>query len=321
MEPETEPVWRPWATIGLIAVVALVWVAMTIRGGSWDATQEQTDLLVAWGAAARPDLFLNHEYWRLFTANFLHIGIIHLALNGYSLWVAGQAIEMLYGRARLLYLFVTAGVIGAAASAVLGPPMVLSAGASGAIFGLVGALVWYRLSSPMGWRIRWKPLVMTLVLNLGLGLSLHKFVDNWDHLGGVVGGFVAAAVVGVPVLAGWQLPRFHLGKVAHRVAAAALLALVAAIAAGLVPLPGAGHDLARAAEALNAGRFAEAEAGLRRAVQRQPDEPTIRYNLTQVLLKQGKCTEAKAEYRQLIALGVDDPDVSQLGQAVATCPR
>lgn len=318
---EAEPkhrVWRPWATYGLIGVVALVWVAMTAWGGSLDAT-ENSEILAHWGAATRPDLFMDGEYWRLLTANFIHIGLVHVAVNGYSLWVAGPAIEALYGPWQLVYFYVTAGVLSAVTSAVLGPPAVLSAGASGAIYGLLGAIVWYRLSSPLGFRIRWRPLVMTLVLNLGLALSLSKYLDNWAHIGGLVGGFIAAALLGVPVVEGWPLPRLYLGKWMHRALAGVLLLFAAAVTAGWVPLPGPGRDLARSYQALEAQRWDEAEAGIHRAIRREPEEPSLRLNLTLAYLWQGKCTDAATEYRQLTALAPDDPQVINLGKAVDAC--
>lgn len=307
-----------WLTLSLLAVLGAVWVAMTIAGGSLEATKD-TELLIAWGAVNRPFLFMNREYWRLFTAAFLHIGLEHLVMNGLSLWFVGRAVEALFGRWRMVLIYLVAAVAGSVASTVLGPPIVVGAGASGAVFGLVGAIIWFRISSPMRHRIAWRPLLVTLVLNLGLGLALYHYIDNWNHLGGLVGGMVAAFAVGAPTVEGLALPRFRLPGPARWVAALALLALSVAPVAGYVELPGRGRDLARAMEALEDGRYAQAEQGLRRAVASMPDNPYLRYLLTHALYQQGKCREAQGELNYLLAMEPRDPDVLQLKDAIRAC--
>jgi membrane associated rhomboid family serine protease len=302
---------RPWVTIALVAAIAIVWVVMTIAGGSLDAT-ESTNLLQKWGAAARPDLWLDHQEWRLFTAVFIHIGIIHVALNGWNLWIVGKIVEAFFGSVRTLFIFVVAGVAGSAASAMLGLPMVLSAGASGAIFGLLGAVIWYRISSPLGERIAWRPLLLTLALNLGLGLALYNFVDNWNHVGGLLGGLLAAAVVGTPAVAGLPRPRYLWPRPARIAGAGALLIGAVLLVAGVVAVPGRGHDLAQSITLVEQGRASEAEPGLVRATQQQPDEPTLHWYLLQVYVHEGRCDEAAKVGEQVLKLAPEArPDVVQ----------
>lgn len=307
------------ATVLLLAVIAAIWVAMAVSAGSVAATGEDTGLLIQWGGAGRPFFMMDREYWRLLSAVFVHIGPWHLFLNGLSLWSVGRVVEILFGPLKMLYLFVTAGVAGSALSAVLGPPIVLSAGASGAIFGLLGAVIWFRISSPVGWRIAWKPLAITLGLNLGLGLAMYKYVDNWNHVGGLLGGFVAAAAVGVPALDGMAQPRFRLPRPMRVVAGALLAVAVVVTVAGMVRLPGPSQDLADALHGLEEGRFAQAEPVLRRAAQLQPDEPFLHFRLAQIYLISGRCADARREVRLVRALDPQFENLPALEMAIQRC--
>jgi membrane associated rhomboid family serine protease len=313
-----EPIPTPWVTISLLVIIAAIWAAMTAAGGSLDAT-ESIELQAQWGAVARPTMWLTGEYWRLFTAVFLHIGAIHLAMNGYSLWMVGRAVEWLYGPWRMLFIYLTAGVVGSIASSVLGPPAILSAGASGAIFGLMGAILWFRASSPLREVIKIRPLLATLAINLALNLTMYKVLDNWNHLGGLVGGFLAAVVIGVPAIAGAAPPRFRPGRLWRVLGAAALTAVLAVYVTGLAELPGPGRDLARAVEALEAERYDLAEAGLERAVRRQGDNPLLRDHLIITYLKLGQCREAQSQVQELRAADPEYERLNQLEQWSRSC--
>jgi membrane associated rhomboid family serine protease len=316
-----KPFWRMApVTVGLIALMVLIWVAMTAAGRSLQATEE-IDLLTRWGAQARPEIWLEGEYWRLFTANFLHIGLVHLAMNMFSLWVVGRVVELIYGSGRMLVIYLLSGVLAAAASAVLGPPVALSAGASGAILGLVGALLWFRFSSPLGERISLRQLLIVLGINLAVDLAAWKLIDNYNHLGGLVGGILAAMAVGVPAIDGLPWPKFRFGRWGHVALATVLLVACTALSAGAFELPGPGRDLARASDALDAGRWAEAESGFRKAVERQGDEPMPRLGLAWALYKQGRCQEAQAELTRAAAVAGDLASVSDMVTAINQCKQ
>lgn len=296
---------RPWATIGLLVVIIGIWLAMTITGGSVRAT-EQVDVLIAWGAVNRPDMFADGQLWRMFTAAFIHIGLTHLTANSLSLWWVGSLVEKLYGPWRMLYIFLVSAVAGFILSTMLGQPLALAAGASGGIFGLMGALVWFRLSSPLGKRLAWQPLAATLLANLVIGFTTAR-VDNWGHLGGLAGGVLAAAAIGVPVIQGLPWPRLRLRSWLQGVAAALVLVAVGTSLTGRVPIPGYSYDLHRAVQYFDAGQYAEAEPLLERAVSRQPDNVLIRWLMLATYWENGRCTEADA---QLTALRALDPDVA-----------
>lgn len=314
-EPDEFP--RPWVTLALLAVIIGVWIAMTIQGGSLQATESDNELLIAWGAAARPDLWLEGQFWRMLTAAFLHIGILHLAMNSYSLWLMGRAVEWLYGPVRMIYVYLAAAVAGSLTSAVLGPPYVLSAGASGAIFGLLGAIIWYRVSSPHRDRIKVRPLIMTLLLNAGLFVVGQNFLDNWAHAGGLVGGIVAAAAVGVPAVEGMKPPRFRLGRTGRIAAAVALAAVLVAFVTGALVPPGPGQDLARAKIALDKDRYEEAAGQLERVVRRSPNVPEYRSALIQSYLLVGKCTMANSHLIQLEKRNAEYEEIPDLKAWIA----
>ncbi len=178
--PTYEPLW----TYVLLGINVLVWLAMTVAGGS-----ENLRVLIDFGAKFNPLIVLEQEYWRLVTPMFLHIGFLHLAFNSYALFAFGLDVERLFGRTRFLALYVLAGIAGAVASFVGNEAV--SAGASGAIFGLVGAMVVYLLiyRNAFGqWgRQRLTNLLLIVVLNLVIGVT-GAGIDNLGHVGGLLGG-------------------------------------------------------------------------------------------------------------------------------------
>ena len=139
------------------------------------------------------------EVWRLATMMFVHAGLMHLFFNASALAEFGRSVENLYGPRRLLAIFFGAGITGAIASFVATPTP--SVGASGGIFGLIGALLAFGLrhhpSLPSAARQRFTiQMGLCLAVNLGLGF-LSTFIDNAAHLGGLVGGALIASWVGV----------------------------------------------------------------------------------------------------------------------------
>lgn len=297
----------PWLTVGMAAILVTIWVTMTLFGGSIHAT-EDSEMLYRWGAAVRPDLLHDGEEWRLFTAGFLHIGLAHLFMNTLSLWWIGQLVERLYGRVRMLIVYLIALVAGSAASVLFGPAVILSAGASGAIFGLLGAVLWYRLVAPKRERLAQVPVFMVILFSLLGGLLLADNVDNWNHVGGLVGGFLAAAAVGFREQTGPRVARALL----HGLSALSLLALAAATLLGLVPLPGPSQQVAESISAWEEGRLDEAERGLEAVVSAQPGDPRLHLILAWFYYERGRLTEAKASLDRVFALDPGNPAAQEL---------
>ncbi len=157
------------------------------------------DLLLSFGAAYGPYLERG-EYWRLVTPMFLHGGIIHLGINSYALLILGTILERVYGYGRFSLVYVMSGAAGCAASMILSERT--SVGASGAIFGIAGALlvVGFRHPQivPRGMRGAFgRGILPMIVLNLFLG-SIIPFIDQWGHLVGLLGGAVMAFLIPPP---------------------------------------------------------------------------------------------------------------------------
>ncbi|MGG7176629.1 rhomboid family intramembrane serine protease [Clostridium paraputrificum] len=134
------------------------------------------------------------EVWRLITCNFLHGGLIHIAFNMYALYSIGTQIEILYGKVKYLVIYFMAGLGSSLLSYYLSP-FTLSIGASGAIFGLLGALLVYAIKE----RGRLKKgvlsnLLVVIGMNLFIGLSLPN-IDNYGHVGGLIVGMIISVII------------------------------------------------------------------------------------------------------------------------------
>ncbi|MFZ4655795.1 MAG: rhomboid family intramembrane serine protease [Caldilineaceae bacterium] len=174
----------------LIGLNILIWVLMVFSGAG--IMGEDLVVFVHWGANYAP-FTTNGEWWRLFTSIFLHFGIIHLGFNMFALYQIGPILERIYGNLGYLLIYLAAAITGGLASLLFYTPPIVSAGASGAIFGLYGALLGYLLCRkhcvprPILIALRNNALWVVSIAFL-IGLSDIQ-IDNAAHLGGLVGGF------------------------------------------------------------------------------------------------------------------------------------
>lgn len=174
----------------LIAIDVAVFLVVELTGGSTDQLH-----MINFGAKFNP-LILKGEWWRFFTPMFLHFGLTHLVMNMLSLFILGPLVERLFGKVRFLLIYFMSGIYGVFASFVFSEGV--SAGASGAIFGLFGALLYFGLiQKKFNLRIDLKQIIVLVVFNLGYGL-LVPGIDNYAHIGGLIGGFLTAAAVYFP---------------------------------------------------------------------------------------------------------------------------
>jgi membrane associated rhomboid family serine protease len=188
---------RPVVTQALIAINVVFFVCEILTGAQLNLSFDGSfgGKLVEWGALRPEYIAFNHEYWRLVTAMFLHGGLLHLAINMYVLWVLGSVIEPAFGSKRFLAIYLISGLFGSVASYMFSAPDVAGVGASGAIFGLLGAWVAYNLrrrgSPAAAAQLRWA--LFWIGINLVIGLSVSG-IDNFAHMGGLVGGLVAGFI-------------------------------------------------------------------------------------------------------------------------------
>lgn len=138
------------------------------------------------------------QWYRLVSPMFLHASISHLAVNSFSLYSTGPSVESWFGKARFVALYITAGIAGNVLSYICSPTP--SVGASGAIFGLVGAtaVILARHRKILGPRSRrgLNSLAYIVLVNFGMGMSPGSRIDNFGHLGGLMGGVVFAYLAG-----------------------------------------------------------------------------------------------------------------------------
>ena len=145
------------------------------------------------GALFQPAIAQGHQYWRLFTAMFLHAGFLHLALNMYALYLFGYLVESAFGWRQFLVIYFVSGLLASVTSFAFGPITELGVGASGAIVGVFGAWIAYnyrRRSNALALaNLQWA-LVM-IALNALLPVFFHA-VDWRAHVGGLLTGFIIA---------------------------------------------------------------------------------------------------------------------------------
>lgn len=162
---------------------------MSLVGGSQNSL-----VLITFGAKFNFSIQFLHEYWRFITPMFLHIGLEHLVINSLFLYFLGNQMESLLGPLRFAFVYLLSGIMGNVASFAFNPS--ISAGASTALFGLLGSIVY--LSQKHGYIRYFKELGMRymslIVINIILGF-LNPGVDNFGHLGGLVGGYLISAVL------------------------------------------------------------------------------------------------------------------------------
>lgn len=183
---------KPIITYGIMALCIVLFMAMYLFG------KGSSDIYTLLSFGANLDLLVKDgQIYRLFTCIFLHIGIWHLICNMYSLYMIGKEVESLYGKIKYLIIFIGSGICGSLLSITFTHNTV-SAGASGAIFGLLGSLLYfgYYYRAYLGNSIK-KSIIPVIAVNLFIGF-MSTGIDNAAHIGGLVGGIVLSMMVGVP---------------------------------------------------------------------------------------------------------------------------
>lgn len=182
---------KPRLTYFFLAVLIAVFILMELSGGS-----QNPRVLLFYGAKYDP-LILAGEWWRFVTPMFLHIGFMHILFNGFALYSLGSLTEQIFGSVRFFFIYMLAGISGVVGSFAFSDN--ISAGASGAIFGLFGALLYFGTQNKeLFFRTLGTNILVVLGINLVIGFLSPGIIDNYAHLGGLVGGFFASAIVGLP---------------------------------------------------------------------------------------------------------------------------
>lgn len=174
----------------LIAINVVIYLILAFLSHS--ITDIDTGVLVVAGAQNTPLILQTGEYWRIFTAMFLHFSILHIGLNMLSLFFIGRPVEVLFGKWRYLLIYLLSGIVGGIVTFFL-DPNALAAGASGAIFGVFGALGVFYIVNRRALGVYGRGAIMNwlfwLVLNLVWGFT-SPGIGVLDHIGGLVAGIV-----------------------------------------------------------------------------------------------------------------------------------
>lgn len=166
----------------ILGANVIIWLATEIAGGSTNNI-----VLIRFGALFREFVFAG-EVWRMVSCAFLHIGILHLLVNSYTLYQLGIFIEEFFGRSKLISTYVLTAITSSSLSLLFSGG--ISAGASGALFGLTGLLLgnaWAKKTYVPDLPIDERQLIPFVFYNLWYGM-MSPGIDNWAHIGGLLGG-------------------------------------------------------------------------------------------------------------------------------------
>jgi rhomboid protease GluP len=310
----------PVVTLTLIALNVLVYVAMGLGGVSW--TDPSVMDGVRWGADFGP-LTLSGEWWRVLTSTFVHFGIVHIAFNMWCLWSLGSSLEIFMGRNAFAVTYLLSGLMSSLVS-VAWDPWRVSAGASGAIFGIAGAFVSYlylkKVPMDPGFvRQKLKNLAIFIGYNLIYGAAGN--VDNSAHVGGLVAGLILGALVppmlrrmneGLPAPDAGYLPspddfarqESYAKRITWQIPLAGALVLLIAgawIHARNLPVAAYGKSVAL----LRAGQLDQGADQMQRAQALAPDFFLSQALLGELRLEQGKPSAAVPVLERALAQAPD----------------
>lgn len=184
---------KPFITYSLIIINIIIWILMELAGGTTN-----TEVLVKYGAIDSFSFFIKHEYYRLITSMFIHIGIFHLLYNIFAIYIFGSRLEKHMKTWSFILLYVLSGFSGGMLSIVvdyINNRVIISAGASGAIYGIIGAILIYSIiyRKEIG-GLTSSTLFIMFIIGIAFG-SMNPQISNLAHLGGFIGGAIVAYII------------------------------------------------------------------------------------------------------------------------------
>jgi membrane associated rhomboid family serine protease/Tfp pilus assembly protein PilF len=316
LQPEQPPVRRrrywPVVTLTLIAITFVVFGLEQLAGGS-----TSTEVLLDFGAAYMP-YFRQGQYWRLVMPIFLHIGWLHILLNMYALYILGPLLERVYGYGRFAFIYIVAGVASFYLSMSMTPDV--AAGASGAIFGVAGAMLTtgflHREVVPLHWRRLFGKI---LLIAIALEFLVDRFIphiDNWGHLGGLLAGMILAGLIPPP------LPS-HLARGEEKPSQAWVWVPILVVALGMGGEVRYYHGTREVVRLLQEGRKlraahqdAQALERFKRAAEIKPQDVRPHEELGSLYLAENRNADAVRELEKAHQLDPNSPEI-EIGLAVA----
>ena len=292
------------ATTLLVAINLAVFSGMLLGGGLGSIMGFGGDLLIRWGGNFGP-LTLSGDYWRLVTAGFVHGSILHFALNMWCLWSLGQLSERLFGSSITVAVYMLTGVGGALLSVGWNPGR-LEVGASGAVFGIAGAILsgikFGKVSVSSAQRRQiFSSLIFFVIFNLSFGMM--PGIDNMCHLGGLITGILFGAPLATAAAS---------GKKALEWAAIALASLVLiGLGSWVVQTHGHISQLRVGSDKIYKGDIPAAVEVLQRSVISDPKDFRAHGLLGQAYEMNGQRDLAIAEYQTALRLNPSLTDVKE----------
>jgi membrane associated rhomboid family serine protease/Tfp pilus assembly protein PilF len=291
---------RVFITPAIIIINLIIFAAMIVSGVS--PINPKIEQLLKWGADYGP-VTLNGQWWRLLSCAFVHIGAAHLALNMWCLWNLGRLAERMFGNRTFLALYLLSGLGGSIAS-VWWNPAVVSAGASGAVFGVAGGLIvfWQLGKSSIPRAVVKQNLSSVLIFavyNLSYGF-FNSGIDNAAHIGGLVIGLALGASLQKPLTRTEGSSRLRAALAYSVVSLALLLGIGAAYKSNRLFI-----KLLKASSALEAGDIDKAIASYKEALEIKPDLAEARNALGGAYFKKGLHDEALAAFKQTVEVSQD----------------
>ena len=314
--PTVRYYFRPWMTQALVAVNVFVYLAMALTSRS--PMDFGSALTLRWGADFGP-LTFGGEAWRIWTSNYVHGGIVHIAGNMWCLWNLGMLAERILGRPTYLATYTACGIAGSLTS--LGwDPLRISVGASGAILGLAGALMaaihFGKLPYPPDALHAIKQSLLRFA-GLTLLLGFIPVVDNSAHTGGLIMGLVLGGLL-APHLADSSGRRVNFERMLFLGVALALLGgwiFVKHSRSYVIPL-------GRATQALRRGKDQQALPDLEAAAHQQPREVLIQSLLGETYIRLKNYPQAEATLKHVLELKPSDKNAEfNLGLVYGTTGR
>ena len=283
------------ATTVLIGINVAVFIAMVFH--HVPVSGPTVEQLIRWGGDSGDKVLLQNQWWRVITSAFVHIGAAHIIMNMWALWVLGTLAEAILGTWLYIGVYLVCAIAGSITS-VFWNPVVVGAGASGAIMGILGAevsvLKFAHLPLPKEvLRSTMRSLVQGAVLTLLIGILPR--IDNASHVGGLVCGLIMGLLLSLTRRAGASAQR-PLRAICLIVPFAAMVPFALAAQRHGEPLV----HLANAEEALGASQFVQAEKEARLALRHLPNRDDVLTVLGTALYYQGKDAEASKYMRQLL---------------------
>jgi len=293
---------KPISTRIIVGICAAAFALELYKGASFSTIS--TDLAIRLGADYGP-LTLTGQWWRVFTSMFLHFGVIHLALNMWCLWSLGSLAERLMGRAAFILLYFATGLAGGLLSLAVHPEVV-SAGASGAVFGVSGGLITYLYlkKTPLGFdTVKGQLKSLWFFLAYNLLYSLRPGVDMMAHAGGLVMGLAIGAALPAHLPTSEQetaaASSAEVGANSRRRLTVVAFASMAAVLIGAAIIHQFRADdmfVIASLERIDTGHAQDVLGRLQSIAKKQPSASLARYALGSALLKTGHASEAVQEF-------------------------